>query len=164
MLEQARGRGRSASRSSATATSVEPRWSPAAGSSLQLTASRTRTPLSMTDAKNAYNGDNSIHVYALCSCTLRLQVLGRPGVASLHGNASDDHSEQQRSHKTDPTDPAPPAVRPVHLRLRHRPPGAQHPHLLQRFGSACVCPCSLTHIHHRGQLLCHRLGCPHGGR
>lgn len=41
-----RGPGRSASRWIATATSVEPRWSPVAGSSLQLTASKTQMPLS----------------------------------------------------------------------------------------------------------------------
>lgn len=49
MLEQGHGHGRSASRWIATATSVEPHWSPAAGSSLQLTASRTQTPSSEKD-------------------------------------------------------------------------------------------------------------------
>lgn len=46
MPGQDRGRGRSASRWIAMATCVVRRWSPAAGSSLQLTASKTQTPLS----------------------------------------------------------------------------------------------------------------------
>lgn len=50
---QVRGPGRSACRWSATATSVEPHWSPTAGSSLQLIAFRTLMPSSENNSKNS---------------------------------------------------------------------------------------------------------------
>lgn len=68
MLGQDRGHGRSASRWIDTVTYVVPHWCPAAGSSLQLTASRILTPLSKGDArKPRYDNHNSC-LYRVHAC------------------------------------------------------------------------------------------------
>lgn len=147
MLELAHGRGRSASRWIAMAMSVEPRWSPAAGSSLQLTASRTRTPLSkMPDNLTT---KVLIDAFILCSCIVHLQILRCSCMAGLHGNASDDFGEQRCSHKTNSENRPPSTVRPVHLWLWHCPSRAQRSRLLQWLGAACVHPGLLTHLYRR---------------
>lgn len=65
---RAPGRGRSASRWIATATCAAPHWSPAAGSSLQLTASRTLTLSSTRAAPNPRQPDDECCAHACRLC------------------------------------------------------------------------------------------------
>lgn len=79
MLGQDHGHGRSASRLIATATYVVPHWSPAAGSSLQLTASKTLTPLSKEMPESL------VMIITICMCTVFMHVVSVDTRMLVHG-------------------------------------------------------------------------------